>query len=298
MKRILNEIGYRLMVGFFLILGILPDPLLYGIFGWLIYFILYKMVGYRVSVVRTNLANSFPGKSLGELKSIEKKFYRHLSEVFIDTIRLASIRESKIRKRMSYVNNAEIENGTEGRDWLSAMSHFGSWELTVGYSTFTSHSVFAVYRPLHSAVVDRYYRWARGRFGTEPVAMNDIFRRMVDARRPGHGNFTVAMIADQTPPKHEIKHWYRFLNQDTAFFSGTEKVAVKLKMPVYFLYIRQKRRRYYEAEFQMIYDGQEVLSDFELTERYVRKLEDMIKETPHLWMWSHRRWKHHPETQP
>lgn len=295
MRRVLSEIAYRLLVGSFMLLGLLPDALLYGVVGSFIYLVLYRVAGYRVGVVRQNLAKSFPQKDARERRDIERKFYRHLSDVFVDTIRLATIRRSKLLRRMAYTDSAEVECVTAGRNWLSAMSHFGSWELTVGYSLLTDHRVFAVYRPLHNATVDRYYRWARGRFGTEPVAMNDVFRKVLDASRPGQGNFTVAMIADQTPPKHEIKHWYRFLGQDTAFFSGTEKVALKLKMPVYFTYIRQPRRRYYEAEFRMIYDGVEELSDFELTERYVRWLEEMIEETPHLWMWSHRRWKHHPE---
>lgn len=295
MKRVLTETGYRLMQFCFIALGILPDALLYGVVGSFVYWMLYRVAKYRIMVVRENLCNSFPEKSREELLDIEKKFYRHLAEVFIDTIRLATIRRSKIIRRMSYRNIEEVEKQMEGKNWISAMSHFGSWELTVNYSCFTDHRVFAVYRPLHSAILDRYYKWARARFGTEPVAMNDIFRTMVDARRIGQTPFAVAMIADQTPPKHEIKHWFRFLNQDTAFFSGIEKIGVRLKMPVYFFHIRQTHKRCYEADFRMIYDGVEEVSDFELTERYVHMLEEMIRETPHLWMWSHRRWKHRPE---
>ena len=44
--------------------------------------------------------------------------------------------------------------------------------------------------------------------------------------------------------------------------------------------------------FEQIYDGEEQVPAYEITERYVRRLEAMIREQPELWMWSHRRWKH------
>ena len=32
--------------------------------------------------------------------------------------------------------------------------------------------------------------------------------------------------------------------------------------------------------------------DYQLTEQYMRELEQMILRQPHLWLWSHKRWKH------
>ena len=152
--------------------------------------------------------------------------------------------------------------------------------------------MFAVYRPLHNAVVDRFYHSARSRFGTQPVPMNDIFKETIAARLSGGKPVIVALIADQTPPWHEIKHWYRFLEQDTPFFSGIEKMALKLKMPVYFMHVRKVAPRHYEAEFKLVYDGVEPVAEHQITERYIALLEAMIRESPELWMWSHRRWKH------
>ncbi|MBR4999435.1 MAG: lauroyl acyltransferase, partial [Rikenellaceae bacterium] len=36
----------------------------------------------------------------------------------------------------------------------------------------------------------------------------------------------------------------------------------------------------------------EPISAGEITERYVRRLENMILRRPELWLWSHRRWKY------
>lgn len=81
--------------------------MLYFCLGGLIRLILYRLVRYRRQVVRTNLAHSFPEKSEAERREIERKFYHHLSEVFVDTILLASISRKRICERMVYSNVEE-----------------------------------------------------------------------------------------------------------------------------------------------------------------------------------------------
>lgn len=292
MKKLWIDIQYGLLYGACRAVGFLPKWCLYTVLEGLIFFVLSRVVRYRREVVRTNLANSFPEKSGAELREIERRFYHNLSEIFVDTIRLASIGRREILERMKYKDVERHEQQLRGRSWIAAMSHFGSWELTINYVCHSDHRMLAVYRPLHSKVFDRYYRKVRARFGTEPVAMNSIYREVFASTRPGARPVGVALIADQTPPFHEIKHWYRFLNQDTPFFSGFEKLAYRFRMPVYFLYVRKVAPHRYEAEFEPIYDGVSDMPDYEIIRRYAQRLEAMIRETPELWMWSHRRWKH------
>ena len=292
MKKLWDNIQYGLLMGMCHTVGRLPDWFLYHVLEAQIYFVLRYVVRYRREVVRRNLSNSFREKTAGELRAIEKGFYHNLSEVFVDTIKLATISREKILERMVFRNVEHHERKLQGRSWIAAMSHFGSWELTINYACLTDHRMLAVYRPLHSAAFDRFYHKVRSRFGTQPVAMNSIYKEVFKAHRAGAQPVGVALIADQTPPFHEIHHWYRFLEQDTPFFSGFEKLALRFHMPVFFMYVRKVAPRHYEAEFEMIYDGEETVSEYEITQRYVVRLEAMIRETPELWMWSHRRWKH------
>ena len=103
----------------------------------------------------------------------------------------------------------------------------------------------------------------------------------------------IGLIADQNPPLRPNSHWFRFLNQDTVFFDGIEKMALKFHMPVYFCRQRRLRRGFYELEFVKLYDGEERVEPNEITGRYVRQLEQDIMADPGMWLWSHRRWKHH-----
>lgn len=271
--------------------------------GWLPYkvqfllsdiirWILRYVVGYRLKVVRENLRNSFPNATQEELNAIEKRFYNHLADVFLEIISVASVTKKQIKRRIEFTNLDEIERQTQGVSFICAMAHYGSWEYAISYALHTKHEeVLGVYRPLSEKGFDKYFQKVRSRFGLRTVAMDDIIREAIKCKNQNHP-VAIALIADQTPPRNRLHPWFDFLNQKTQFFMGTEKMAVRLGFPVAFLHIDKVKRGYYKAHFEIIYDGKEKVEEYEVTRRYVAKLEQMIRERPELWMWSHRRWKH------
>lgn len=257
--------------------------------------VLYRVVRYRRTVVRENLRASFPEMDEAERKRIEREFYKHLADVVVETLSLASVSEREILRRMRYLNMEDLKRWTEGRSWISAMAHYGSWEYTTNFDLYHTHDeTLAVYRPLSDRGAERFYRRIRSRFGVRPVPMHDVGREMVRCVREGR-SATLALIADQTPPWPEIQNWTLFLERWTPFFMGMEKIAVKFRLPVVFLDVRKVRRGYYEAAFELLYDGREAVAEGEITRRYAERLERMIRQRPEWWMWSHRRWKHDRE---
>ena len=293
MKKIGDNISYYLLMGLCKFVGYLPEWFLYHCVADFIYFILYKVIHYRVSVTRRNLSNSFPERTDKERLDIERRFYRHLAEVFVDTVSLTAMSEKSILRHFTYSNIDLPQNGAPDHSWIAAMAHYGSWEYTINFKLLMpNHDVLAVYRPLQNSVFERFYHHMRSRFGVKPVAMHDVMRETIKCNRKGAKPAVIAMIGDQTPPIFEQRHWYRFLNQDTSFFAGMGKMALKFHMPIYFLHINKVKRSYYQSKFIEIYDGKENISEHEIMHRYVTLLEAMIRETPELWMWSHRRWKH------
>jgi len=59
-----------------------------------------------------------------------------------------------------------------------------------------------------------------------------------------------------------------------------------------FLKIRKLKRGRYEVEAELICENPKDLEPFEITTRHVAILEDLIREEPAYWLWSHKRWKH------
>ncbi len=154
--------------------------------------------------------------------------------------------------------------------------------------------VVAVYHPLRSPVMECLYQRLRNSSYATTVAMHDCVRFYLRHRATGieGKNMVLGLIADQNPPRRPNSHWFRFLNQDTIFFDGGEKLARRFRLPVYFVRMDRLQRGRYRMSFELLYDGAEEVAENEITERYVRALEQMIRERPELWMWSHRRWKH------
>lgn len=270
-------------------MGILPTWFLYHVLLDIIYFLFYKVGHYRLKVVRANLRNSFPEKTEEELRRIEKSFYYHLAEIMVDSIDVVSISRRQLEKRIVFEDVAQHEKGLQGGNWIAALAHYGSWEYFAAYQFHTPAQVVGVYKKLHSEAFDRFYKYTRERFGMKTVESHGILKYMV--RNMGEGRqMAVGLIADQSPLYQE-SFWIEFLNQRTAFYPGIERMAARFGIPVYFMHVEKTARIRYRVRFERIYDGSEKLPEGEITYRYARRLEAMIKEAPQYWMWSHRRWK-------
>lgn len=261
----------------------------------LLYVLLCHVVRYRMQVVRRNLRNSFPEKDARELETIRRRFYRTLAEIFVDTINMAHMSEEKARTVLTVKGLDAHRAAVHGRDWIALSAHYGCWEYSSYWGLYErSQMLVAVYHPLRSVVMEELYQRLRNSDCAMTVPMKDCLRFYLRNRERGVDgkNLVMGLIADQNPPKRPDSHWFRFLNQDTIFFDGGEKLALRCGLPVYFVRMRRVQRGRYEMSFEQIYDGEEQVPAYEITERYVRRLEAMIREQPELWMWSHRRWKH------
>jgi len=292
MQRLRLEIAWGCMRLF----AMMPYWFKYYVAENLLYVLLCYVISYRSKVVRANLRNSFPEKSEAELRTIRRRFYRTLAEIFVDTLDLAHRNDEKIRKMLVVEGLEEQRRQVAGRDWIAMLAHFGCWEYCSCWGLYEpSQMVVAVYHPLHDPVMECLYRRLRNSSYATTVAMKECVRFYLRHRDTGLDgrNLALGLIADQAPPSLRAGvRWFPFLNQETVFFDGGEKLALRFGLPVYFVRMERLRRGRYRMSFELLYDGAEPVAENEITERYVRRLEAMIRERPELWMWSHKRWKH------
>lgn len=287
--KILSKFGIALLY----LISFLPFWLLY-IIADILFIALYYVTRYRRDVVQANLRNSFPEKSLKELKIIEKDYYRYLADLSVETVKLFTISEKQVMKRMHCPNFDVIQKYfSEGKSVIGALGHYGNWELAAHCLSLLTQAErrIIVYKPLTNKTFDNAFIKVRSRFGATLVAMQNTMRTLI--RFKNEPTISV-LVSDQTPVQSEANYFTQFLNQPTAVFLGVEKLSKLLNNAVVFCDIRRIKRGYYTVTFVPLFEDAKHTAEYEITNAHVRYLEDVIKQEPAYWLWSHKRWKFTP----
>lgn len=287
----MGAVGFYIFFAFTWIITLLPLRVLY-VFSDFIFLLIYYFPSYRRKVVRTNLQNAFPEKLESELAEIEKKFYHHLADLFMEVLKLTHMSETELRKRF-VVNNLDLLERLhrQKKDVIAVMAHYNNWEWLTILPPQTPYKAISIYKPLHNRHFNDLINFYRTKFGMVLTPMQSIIRELIEDRRKNVYTIS-AFINDQIPPKDDIKYWTRFLNQDTAIYLGAEKIAVKYNMALVYFHVKKIKRGYYTLNIDLLFENTAGLPDNLITDTHVKHLENIIKENPQYWMWSHRRWKH------
>lgn len=287
----MKKVGFYIFYAVNYLITLLPLKVLY-IFSDIFYLFVYYVFKYRRKVVVKNLRNSFPGMTEPELKRTERRFYRHLTDLFVEALKVINISPQEISRRYMITDMTLLDRlYDEGRDVIAVCSHHTNWEWLSAVQLSTRFRILAIYKPLKNKDFDRFAYKLRTRFGSKISPMQSILRDMVTFKKQNIRTIT-AFAADQTPPPNEHVYWTTFMNQETAIYRGTEKVAVMMDAAVVFIQTRKVKRGYYELTPILITEhAKNEAPDF-ITDRHVAMLEETIRAQPEYWLWSHRRWKH------
>ena len=275
---------------FFRFLSRLPLGILYGISS-VLSFLLHYVVRYRRRVIDENLRLSFPQKSTAEINRIIKGFYRNLADLFVEVIKLPSFSPDEIQQRVRFTNTALIQERIQaGQTIVGMSSHQANWEWVPAALVLNGMPVDSIYKPLTNPFFENLIRHIRSSFGPVPTPMNALPRQMV-ARK--HIPRIIGLMSDQVPDVPEQAYWTDFLNRDSPFYPGAERLARSRQLPVFYFNIVRVRRGYYDVTFDLIaeppYDD---LPPGAIMERYRDLIETTIQNNPSDWLWSHKRWKH------
>jgi KDO2-lipid IV(A) lauroyltransferase len=287
----MGAILYYLFFGITWLLTLLPLGILY-ILSDFIFLLLYYFPSYRRKVVMENLTNSFPEKTMEELEEVEKKYYRHLSDLFVETLKLMHMSGRVQRKRFTYSNLEIIDKlRKEKRDIVALLGHYNNWELPTMLPEYLKYKTIIIYKPLQNKYFDRFMNRQRSKDGIILTPMSNVIREIIRYRQKKINTLSV-FISDQTPAKKDIKYRMPFLNQDTPVFTGAEKIAGRYDMAVVFFHIQKVKRGYYNLDVELLFEHAAGLPEYTVTTAFNRRLEEVIRENPEYWIWSHRRWKY------
>ncbi len=278
-------------------LALLPLGALYVISDG-VALLLRHVVRYRRKVVRKNLAESFPDKSVAELRDIERRFYRNFADYIFETVKLLHISDKEMSRRMVFENIELVDRLLgEGRSIAVYFSHCGNWEWA---PSITLHTAFPpdhgavygqVYRPLRNRWFDAMMLRIRSRFGSHSYPKKTVLRDLIKEKRTGLPAM-VGFMSDQKPSHGDTIHVVSFLNHPTAVITGTETLARRLDMAAIYWDMEKVSRGHYKITNRLISDRLADEPQYSITDRYAAMLEKTIMRDPAVWLWSHKRWKH------
>lgn len=291
---IMKNFNYKAIRALWNLGAMLPFKVLY-LLSDIIYFVIYYVARYRRKVVRDNLVNSFPEKSLPEIVEIEKKFYSSFCDYIVETLKLMRMSPERIKKHIRFEGVEKVEQmlSGEGKSSMVYIGHLFNWEYITSLTLHFKNPEIRfgqIYHPLENMDMDRLFLELRGQYGSESIAMKNTLRRILELsheKKP----FIIGSIADQVPTWESIKHWLTFFHRETPVFTGSEKIGRRIGSSFYYLALRREKRGYYVGTFHLICEDASKTEENEVTNKYFTLLEKNIKEEPYLWLWTHKRWK-------
>jgi Kdo2-lipid IVA lauroyltransferase/acyltransferase len=285
-------LAYALAYPFIWLISMLPFRVLY-VLSDITYVIVYYLIGYRKKIVRKNFDLCLTHLSEAEKKKVEKKFYRHFCDSFVEMVKTLNISDKEIKKRFVFTN-FEVIHQLEETDKSTAVliGHYASYEWLLLLHRYLNKQVgFGIYKPIKNKYFDRLVRKIRGRFGAELIGMREVIPKMRQNIRQGkHGAY--GFITDQSPRLNSAIHWCRFFGMEVPVHVGGEMLAKKIGLNMAYAKIEKVKRGHYQCSFVVVEGDLKQIPNFKVTDRFMLMLEEQIKQAPEFYLWTHNRFKH------
>ncbi|RYJ38152.1 Lipid A biosynthesis acyltransferase [Flavobacterium anhuiense] len=245
--------------------------------------------------MRENLALTLPHLSNAERKVVEKKFYKHMCDLFLEMVKTMSMSPEEMERRF-HVTNIDLvrDYAKKGKSVILVASHYASYEWLLTINPKLGFQGVAVYKRLANPYFDKLIRKIRSKYNTEMIETRKAIPTMAKNQREGILSL-YGLASDQSPKMERIFHSMKFMGVEVPVHTGAETLAKKYDLAVLFVEVKKVRRGYYEATFIPLADNPKEVENFKITEMYLKEVEKQILEAPEFYLWTHKRWKHRIE---
>ncbi|NQZ43657.1 MAG: lysophospholipid acyltransferase family protein [Flavobacteriaceae bacterium] len=269
----------------------LPFRLLYGLSDGM-FLLVYYCFGYRKKVVRSNLELVFPDKPKTEIDRIQKRFYAHMIDMFMEMIKTMGLSNAALHKRFVF-ENVEVLHQLEaqGKSIMLMFPHYASWEWVISLDAHIASKGYGIYQPIKNKYFDQLIRDIRSKFGTTLITTKVTKDTVKKNRRNGQLSM-YGILSDQSPQLKKAVHWCDFMGITVPVHTGAEGLCKTLDLPAVYLKVTKLKRGYYQGTFKVLADSPKDIPNFGITEAFLREVEHSILEAPEYYFWTHKRWKH------
>ncbi len=257
-------------------------------------YIFFYLIPLRKKTVIENLKIAFPEFTNSQIQKTALKTYQNFAIIFCEMLLLPEMSFQQLNE-IVYCNNLHIiENKVqEDKGLIFLTAHFGNWEMGASWMGARLNApIYVVAKPQRNEFVTNWLTQMREHFGNKVIFLGASIKNLFIALKQKK---LIGMLSDQRGPKEGMR--VNFFNKQTSVYSGAALLSLKTGAPIVVaLIIRQPDYRY-KVELHSIKpdDFPEVSEDelvFLMTQKYMKILEDYIKQNPSFWFWMHKIWKY------
>jgi KDO2-lipid IV(A) lauroyltransferase len=261
-------------------------------FSDFLFLIVYYVIGYRKKTVKYNIRLVFPDKSEKEIKSIAKKFFHHLCDMILEAIKSMTISEAEMKKRFTFTNVEEIHKIEKLNKSIVLMcGHYANFEWIFILQKYINHKGYAIYKRLANKYFDALIKRIRARYNSYLITTKETIPILIESKKKGELTIN-GFASDQSPKVNKAFHWNDFMGINVPVHTGAEMLAKRLDMCVMFFAVKKVKRGYYETTFKTMAINPNEYKNYEITDMFLKLVEEQIYAAPEYYLWTHKRWKH------
>lgn len=287
----MNFLIYSIAYPLLWIISRLPFRWLYA-FSDAIFFFVFYVIRYRRKTVQNNLKIALSHLSDVEHTRIEKEFYRHMCDMFLEMIKTLGITAEQMQKRFVFTNIELVHEFEKKEKSIILMcAHYASWEWMIIMGKFINIKGFGIYKKIKNPYFDKLVQDIRSKFDATLIDTKSTVKQVTENQQNGIQGI-YGFISDQTPRPQKTHYWESFMGKVVPVHTGGEMLAKKLDMNVLYLKVEKLKRGHYQATFIPLAENVTEISNYEITYAFLQEVEKQIHQEPEYYFWTHKRWKH------
>jgi len=294
-KRIRNWIIYRFITSLILFFNLLPRKSavflgkILGRWG----FFLFRDA--RKTALE-NLNSVFgKTKSKKEIKQIAVKVFENIGKNSADVAGLGKLTPSRIDEIVQAEGVDYLDSAYKRRKGVIILTgHIGNFEFLAAYLSLKGYKLSVIGRELYDPRLNKLLIKNRESVGLENISSSEDVKKMIRVLKKGRA---LGVLVDQDSTR--VKGIFvNFLGIPARTPVGPAFLHLKLGSPIVPLAILRNKNEKYKIivkpalELEPTGDKDKDIKD--LTQRYTRILEEIIRDHPCQWVWMHKRWKTKP----
>ena len=212
--------------------------------------------------------------------------WKNYGKTFIEYVFL-----NKLRKNNSQINLIGEKNLLQvlqnQKPVIFISGHFANFELMSMEITKHNVSLATIYRPLNNIFLNPLMEYLRRKY----VCKNQIKKGISGVKQAMeyiNKNYSIALMIDQRVGESER---FDLFGKQAHTTTLPAQLSIKFNLDIVPVFIKREYDDQFTIEFKERIDPNIYNNKKEITERLNRILEQMIKDNPSQWIWTHDRWK-------